>query len=151
MFDRIVVPTDGSELAEKAVDRAIEYCRRVGASMTTVYVRPTNPMEEVKTLNDYGTSVIPIVTPEAIEHAERHAREMLQRVADRARDQGVECATAIVANDQPYRGIIELAEQQSGSLIFIASHGRGGMEALLLGSVTQKVLAHSKIPVLVFR
>lgn len=148
MFDRIMVPTDGSELAEKAVDRAIEYCRRTGASMTTLYVRPTNPLTALTT---YGAAVIPLVTPEAIEDAERHARDLLQRVADRARERGVECASLLVVNDQSYRGIIEAAEQQGCSLIFMASHGRGGMEALLLGSVTQKVLTHSKIPVLVFR
>ncbi|MET1081949.1 MAG: universal stress protein [Burkholderiales bacterium] len=132
MFDKIVVPTDGSELAEKAVDYAIEYCRRTGATMTAVYVRsPT--------------------FPEHIERMETHGSELLERVAERARSQGVECATVQAVNDQTYLAIIEVTEQQGCSMIFMASHGRSGVGALLLGSVTQKVLVHSKIPVLVFR
>jgi nucleotide-binding universal stress UspA family protein len=74
-----------------------------------------------------------------------------QRVAERARSQGVECATVQAVNDQPYLAIIEVTEQQGCSMIFMASHGRSGVGALLLGSVTQKVLVHSKIPVLVVR
>lgn len=152
MFDKIVVPTDGSELADKAVDHAIEYCRRTGAKMTIVYVRSPAPITEVVAFGDYGSGAAVAITPESvIERMERHGRELLDRVAQRARDHGVECETVLAVNEQPYRSIIETAEQQGCSMIFMASHGRSGVEALLLGSVTQKVLTHSKIPVLVFR
>jgi len=152
MFDKIVAPTDGSELAEKAVDHAIDYCRRTGATMTVVYVRPPTPITETVAFGDYGTGNAVAITPESrTEQAERHGHELLDKVAQRARDAGVECATVLAVNEQPYRAIIETAEQQGCSLIFMASHGRSGVGALLLGSVTQKVLTHSKVPVLVFR
>jgi nucleotide-binding universal stress UspA family protein len=152
MFDKIVVPTDGSELAEKAVDRAIEYCHRTGAAMTAVYVRDPTPVSEVVSLSDYGSGAIKPITPEEIiARMERPGRELLDAVAKRASSKGVACATVLAVNDQPYRAIIDVAEQQGCSMVFMASHGRGGIEALLLGSVTQKVLTHSKVPVLVFR
>ena len=86
-----------------------------------------------------------------IERMEGHGRELLEGVTARARAQGVECDTVLAVHDQPYLAIIAAAEQQGCSMIFMSSHGRGGIGALLLGSVTQKVLTHSKIPVLVFR
>ncbi|MET1081948.1 MAG: universal stress protein [Burkholderiales bacterium] len=152
MFDKIVVPTDGSELAEKAVDFAIEYCRRTGATMTALHVRSPQPISEVVSLSDYGSGAVPALTPEMIiERMEGHGRELLEAVARRARAKGVECATELAVNEHPYRAIIEAAENQGCGMIFMSSHGRSGVEALLLGSVTQKVLTHSKIPVLVFR
>ena len=152
MFDKIVVPTDGSELAEKAVDFAIEYCRRTGATMTAVHVRsPTadhgsGELERLRIGSGPGT----YTRDDHRAHGGPRARTA-RGVAQRARAQGVECATVLAVNDQPYLAIIEAAEQQGCSMIFMSSHGRGGIEALLLGSVTQKVLTHSKIPVLVFR
>jgi len=152
MFDKIVVPTDGSELAEKAVDRAIEYCQRTGATMTALYVREATPVRDVVALSDYGAAAVKPITPEEIiARMERPGRELLDAVVRRAQSQGVQCATVLAVDDQPYKAIIEAAEKQGCSMIFMASHGRSGVEALLLGSVTQKVLTHSKIPVLVFR
>ena len=152
MFNKIVVPTDGSELAEKAVDHAIEFCRYAGASMTAVYVRSPTPIREVVSLSDYGPGSSKAITlDEIMARMEAHGRELLDAVTKRARSQGVECNTVLAVDDEPYRGIIDVAEKEGCSMVFMASHGRGGIGALLLGSVTQKVLTHSKIPVLVFR
>ena len=152
MFDKILVPTDGSERAEKAVDHAIEFCRSTGASMTAVYVRSPTPIREVVSPSDYGPGSKEAITLEEImARMEAHGRELLDAVARRAHSQGVECTTIIKEDDEPYHGIIDVAEQQGSSMIFISSHGRGAIGALLLGSVTQKVLTYSKIPVLVFR
>ena len=152
MFDKIIVPTDGSELADKAVDYAIEYCRRTGAKMTVLHVRLPTPITEAVSFGDYGSGGTKKITPEMIiEGLEGHGRQLLEAAAQRARSQGVECATELVADEHPYRAIIDAAEKLGCSIIFMSSHGRGGVEALLLGSVTQKVLTHSKIPVLVFR
>lgn len=152
MFDKIVVPTDGSPLAEKAVDCAIEYCRRSGAKMTVLHVRSPTPITEAVSFADYGSGGAKEITPEMIiERLEGEGRKLVEAAAERARSQGVECATELAVNEQPYRAIIEAAEKQGCSMIFMSSHGRSGVGALLLGSVTQKVLTHSKIPVLVFR
>ncbi len=151
MFDKILVSTDGSEHAEKAVDYAIEFCRSTGASMTAVYVRSRTPVREVVSLSDYGSGSKAITLEEIMARMEAHGRELLDAAAKRARGKGVECATVIAEDDEPYHGIIDVAEQQGCGMIFISSHGRSGIGALLLGSVTQKVLTHSKIPVLVLR
>ncbi len=104
MFDKILVPTDGSELAEKAVDHAIEFCRSTGASMTAVYVRSPTPIREVVSLSDYGPGSKEAITLEEImARMEAHGRELLDAVARRARSQGVECTTVIAEDDEPYR------------------------------------------------
>lgn len=152
MFSKILVTTDGSDLAEKAVDHAIAFCKKLGASMIAVNVRSPKPMREVVSFSDFASHGAQPLTPELIiERMEGHGRKLVDAVASRARSQGVQCDAVVAVNEQPYRGIIEVAEQQGCSMIFMASHGYGGIDAILLGSVTQKVLAHSKIPVLVFR
>jgi len=86
------------------------------------------------------------------EHAERakaHAEKILNGVAEEARQAGVACETVQIEEDHPYEAIIETAKQRGCDLIVMASHGRSGIAAIVLGSVTTKVLTHTKIPVLV--
>ena len=86
------------------------------------------------------------------EHAARakaHAQNILESVAQEARAAGVACETVQVEQDHPYEGIIDTAERRGCDLIVMASHGRSGIAAIVLGSVTMKVLTHTKIPVLV--
>ena len=86
------------------------------------------------------------------EHAERtkaHGQKILNGVAEQARAAGVACETVQIEQDHPYEGIIETAERRGCDLIVMASHGRSGIAAIVLGSVTTKVLTHTKIPVLV--
>jgi len=86
------------------------------------------------------------------EHAARakaHAEKILNGVAEEARSAGVICETVQIVEDHPYEAIIETAKQRACDLIVMGSHGRSGIAAIVLGSVTTKVLTHTKIPVLV--
>jgi nucleotide-binding universal stress UspA family protein len=81
---------------------------------------------------------------------EEHARKTLGAVADAANAAGVACETIHIEHEHPYRAIIDTAESKGCDLIVMASHGRSGLSAVVLGSVTVKVLTHCKIPVLVY-
>lgn len=143
MFDKVLVPTDGSDFSNKAVEAAIEYCRRMGSPMTVLYVMPRSPGVSTMLFGDYAEKVR--------EQNELHGKQVLQQAAERAAAQGVTCDTTLMSDDQPHRAIVKAAEQDRCALVFMASHGRSGIEEALLGSQTQKVLAYSKVPVLVFR
>lgn len=147
MFKHILVPTDGSPFAEPLVDRAIAFARENGARITFFYSMPEYP------LAFYGEgALIDPTTPERFaEMAAAQAKEILGRAEAKAQQQGVVAATLSLTNNAPWEGIIAAAEQAGVDLIFMASHGRRGISGLLLGSETQKVLTHSKIPVLVYR
>jgi nucleotide-binding universal stress UspA family protein len=145
MFQHILIPTDGSQLSQEAVKCGIEMAKRLGARVTGFVAIPEHPR------------IAHWKFPEAIsdEHArlhwQQHAKTILGFVEKQSQNLGVPCDTVYQADDEPYRGILRTAEAHGCDLIFMASHGRRGMEALLLGSETQKVLAHSRIPVLVYR
>ncbi|MEW5781303.1 MAG: universal stress protein [Pseudomonadota bacterium] len=147
MFKHILVPTDGSQLSQEAVKRAISFAKETGARITFFYAKPEYPVAF------YGEgALIDPTTPEKFaQMAEQQAQEILDKCARLAAESGVECATLSKTSDVPYEAIIEAADAAGCDLIFMASHGRRGLGALLLGSETQKVLTHSKIPVLVYR
>lgn len=92
---------------------------------------------------------MPAAFAQHAEHVKQHAGKVLNHVAGAAKAAGVPCDTVQVEDDQPYRAIIKTAEDEGCDLIVMASHGRSGISAVLLGSVTNKVLTHTKIPVLV--
>lgn len=148
MFKHILVPIDGGEHAIAAVKAASVFAKETGAKLTFFFAKPVY-------FTGYlgGDVVIPNPTLEADiqTNLERKADTLLAEAARIATEAGVTCATLCGDNDPPYVGIIAAAEQQGCDLIFMASHGRRGMSALLLGSETQKVLTHCKIPVLVYR
>lgn len=147
MFKHILVPTDGSQLSREAVERAVMFAKESGARITFFYAKPEYPVAF------YGEgALIDPTTPEKFaQMAEQQAQDILNGCARLAADAGVECTTVSKTSDVPYEAIIETAETVGCDLIFMASHGRRGLGALLLGSETQKVLTHSKIPVLVYR
>ncbi|WP_126446087.1 universal stress protein [Sulfuricystis multivorans] len=147
MFKHILVPTDGSQLSQEAVMRAITFAKETGARITFFYAKPEYPVAF------YGEgALIDPTTPEKFaQMAEQQAKEILDACTKLAAAEGVECATRSKTSDIPYEAIIEAADAAGCDLIFMASHGRRGLGALLLGSETQKVLTHSKIPVLVYR
>lgn len=147
MFKHILVPTDGSQLSSDTVKRAVAFAREAGAKVTFFFAKPDYPVAF------YGEgALIDPTTPEKFaEMAEQQAREILGSNEAVAKEAGVACATLSSVSDVPYEAIIAAAEQCGADLIFMASHGRRGISGLLLGSETQKVLTHSKIPVLVFR
>jgi nucleotide-binding universal stress UspA family protein len=147
MFKHILVPTDGSELSQDAVRHAASFAKEVGAAITAFYAKPEYPVTY------YGEGVlIDTTSPEKFaELAETQAQEILDYVAGVCQEAGVPCTKVTATSDVPYEVIIETANNNGCDLIFMASHGRRGFTSLLLGSETQKVLAHSTIPVLVYR
>ena len=147
MFQHIFVPTDGSDLSQETARRAIAFAKEIGAKITAFYARPSYPVAY------YGEgALIDPVTPEKFsEMAGQQANEFLAVIEKLSKDAGVPCAVLSAISDAPYEAIIEAAMQNGCDLIFMASHGRRGISALLLGSETNKVLTYSKIPVLVYR
>ncbi|MFN6960954.1 MAG: universal stress protein, partial [Rhodocyclaceae bacterium] len=143
MFKHLLVPTDGSQLSGQAVKRAVEFAKETGARITFFYAKPEYPVAF------YGEgALIDPTTPEKFaQMADQQAQEILDACAQLAAAAGVACTTRSKTSDIPYEAIIEAAESAGCDLIFMASHGRRGLGALLLGSETQKVLTHSKIPV----
>ena len=145
MFQHILLPTDGSELAVKAIHRGVTFAREQGARVTAVIVsRPFHVMTlEPGMLTD---------TPAAYaKHVDDRTKTYLEVAEVAAKAAGVPCDAVNLEHEHPYQGIIETAENKGCDLIIMASHGRSGMSAVVLGSQTVKVLTHSKIPVLVYR
>ena len=147
MFKHILVPTDGSALSGDTVKKAVDFARETGAKITFFYAKPDYPVAF------YGEgALIDPTTPEKFaEMTEKQAGEILAAAQDLASAAGVACAVSSAVSDVPYDAIINAATENGCDLIFMASHGRRGLSGLLLGSETQKVLTHSKIPVLIYR
>ena len=147
MFKHILVPTDGSALSTDTVKKAVDFAREIGAKVTFFYAKPDYPVAF------YGEgALIDPTTPEKFaEMADKQARDILDASSALARAAGVACAANAATSDMPYQAIIDAAAASGCDLIFMASHGRRGLSGLLLGSETQKVLTHSKVPVLVYR
>ena len=147
MFKHILVPTDGSALSTQTVNRAIDFARETGAMVTFFYAKPEYPVAF------YGEgALIDPTTPEKFASmADQQAEEILAGCEALALAAQVRSARLARTSDIPYEAIIQAAESAGCDLIFMASHGRRGFGGLLLGSETQKVLTHSKVPVLVYR
>ena len=147
MFKNILIPTDGSKLSAKAIKSGLVFAKSIKAQVTGCHVvEPFQPYY----FGDYIPPDMP--TPKEFE---RHAREAgekyLGQMEALARAAGLKYSGSVVMADTPYAGIINAARKGRCDLIFMASHGRSGLSGLLLGSETNKVLTHSKIPVLVYR
>jgi len=147
MFKHILLPTDGSNLSNKAVRRGIEFARKIKARVTALHVTP-----QFKAFAGEGfTPLSPALKKRLEDVAQGRATKLLEAVARQARARKVRCTTLNVASDLPYQEIIATARKKKCDLIMMASHGRRGLSSLLLGSETAKVLLHSKVPVLVVR
>jgi nucleotide-binding universal stress UspA family protein len=147
MFKHILVPTDGSPLSSDTVKRAIVFARETGAKITFFFAKPDYPVA----FYGEGALIDPTTPDKFSEMAEKQAQEILAVHEASAKAEGVVSASLSSVSDIPYEAIIAAAETSGADLIFMASHGRRGISGLLLGSETQKVLTHSKIPVLVYR
>ena len=147
MYTRILVATDGSSLSKKAVANAIQLAATCGAELVALKVVPRYPQT-------YFEGSIPL-SPNEIGRIEKQwadaAAENLASVQKSATAKGVTCKTVTVKSDVVSDAIINTAKKQKVDLVVLASHGRKGIKRLLLGSETQQVLTHSKIPVLVYR
>jgi len=144
MFKRILVPTDGSDLSNKAVAAAIDLAKALKAAMVGM-----------TTLEPYSYSNLSEYRPETLDDYESRmdqvGAERLAKLADMATQAGVPIETVTVKSFLPYEAIIDTAKGKGCDLIVMASHGRRGLNAVLLGSETQKVLTHSSVPVMVYR
>ncbi|MEW6703687.1 MAG: universal stress protein [Pseudomonadota bacterium] len=144
MYQRILVPTDGSEITGKAVQTAIGLARALGAQLRTIGVKEPFPYSAISEMQ-------PTPPQEFYDAQERIASSRIKQVMDAAAAANVPCEAHTVEALHPWEAIIDYAKQHQCDLIVMASHGRRGMAALLLGSETQKVLTHSTVPVLVVR
>ena len=148
MYKHILVPTDGSALSQKAVRTATELARGMKAKVTAIHViAPYSPPIMMESAIAY-TAASPA---EYRKSSEKQAQLMLDKVKAGVEAKKVACDVAFVNNAHPWEAIIKLATGRKCDLIVMASHGRRGLEGLLLGSETNKVLTHSKTPVLVCR
>jgi nucleotide-binding universal stress UspA family protein len=147
MFKHLLIPTDGSEVAERAVIAGIAFAKSVGARVTAFtaleeYQVPSEP----ELMARHGKS-----PDQHMAQAQQKAEAILGPVRERAAAAGVACEVCHALNDRPYEAIIQAAGSRGCDLIFMASHGRRGLLALVHGSQAQGVLTHSKIPTLVYR
>lgn len=147
MYKHIVVATDGSELAKRGLDHALRLAGIIGARVTICTV--IEPSAMLGYADMAGAVFDPL--PEMIEAQQDGAKKVLKDASDAALALGIESETQVVDNAFPAEGIIAVAEKVGADLIVMGSHGRRGIGRLLLGSQTNEVLAHSKIPVLVIR
>jgi nucleotide-binding universal stress UspA family protein len=145
MYANILIPTDGSELASKAVQHGIALAKRIGAKVTVFMVLP--PFRTFTT----DTQMIEDTPAQYKARMHEHAGKTLGAAAAAAQAAGVACETVQVEHEHPYQAIIDTAKSKNCDLIVMASHGRHGISAIVLGSETVKVLTHCKIPVLVHR
>lgn len=147
MYRHILIPTDGSETADKAVAAGIAFAREASARVTLFTAVP-----EYQLPSESAAMARQMISP--AEH-ERRSREQAERIfaaaAERARCAGVEFDTDFALDDHPHEAIIEAAERHGCDAIFMSSHGRRGISRLLLGSETAAVLSHTRIPTLVYR
>jgi nucleotide-binding universal stress UspA family protein len=147
MYQHILIPTDGSEVAEKAVTAGIDFARDAGAKVTLFTAVPEyEPPSETQVLARRVVSVA-----DHARESERLARGILAPAADKARAANLRFETAFSQSNQPWQAIIDAANRYGCDAIFMASHGRKGLAAVWHGSQTREVLTHSKVPTLVYR
>ena len=144
MYKHILVPTDGSDITAKAVDTAVALAKLSGAKLTTLCVKEPFPYSAISEMQ-------PVPPQEFYDAQERIAAERVRAVMAVAEAAGVPCSGSTVEALHPWEAILDMAKQQACDLIVMASHGRRGMAALLIGSETSRVLTHSPLPVLVVK
>lgn len=147
MFKHILIPTDGSPVAGKAVKAGLKMAKEIGAKVTGYCaIEPISP-------RIYGEGYM--VGRARVSELEKQARQVgdgyLAAMEKLAKASGVQFDSVCSVTAAPYDGIVEAARRKKCDVIFMASHGRGGIAGLLLGSVAHKVLVKSKLPVLIYR
>ena len=148
MFKHILVATDGSKLSGKAVDVAIGLASNLGARLTGFHATEDYPIMPFPEYPVAAGSLTPAVWKAG---EEKRARRMLEKVEAKAKKAGVACDTRFSLALHPYEAIIQAAKTAHCDLIVMASHGRRGIQGIVLGSEANKVLTHGKLPVLVVR
>ena len=148
MFKNILIPTDGSRSANKAVKKGFQLAKKLGAKVTGYYAIEAMPPH----VYEEGYSIGGTITVKTLERlAWEIGQQHLDGMARLAAANGIVFSGVVGKAETPYEGIIQAAKAHRCDAIVMASHGRRGLADLILGSVTHKVLTHSKLPVLVFR
>jgi nucleotide-binding universal stress UspA family protein len=145
MYKHVLIPTDGSDLSSRAEAAGLTLARALDARVTVLTVTP--PFQFIGT----EPMILVATEPEYEKGQAARAEKTLERVKMSAAAIGVPVETLRTVSTHPFEAIIATAKERGCDLIFMASHGRGGVTGLILGSETSKVLTHSKIPVLVYR
>lgn len=146
MFKAILVPTDGSPLSEKVIFSAVDAAKINGGKIVGIsvgYPYPHTRPTEGAGVADFGQVYEDQMRQEAQQHVEQ--------IANAARAMGVPCETITPLSFEPHQEILKAVKEFGCDVIFMASHGRTGLRKLFVGSETQKVLAESSVPVMVFR
>ncbi|HWP17947.1 MAG TPA: universal stress protein [Burkholderiaceae bacterium] len=144
MYKRILVPTDGSDITQRAVQTAISLAKLTGAQIYTISVKDPYPYSAI-------SEIQPTLPQEFLDAQERVAARNVAAVKDACTEAGVPCVAHTVESVSVWEAIVDHAKSQQCDLIVMASHGRRGVQALLLGSETNRVLTHSPVSVLVVR
>ena len=144
MFKKILVPSDGSGLAHKAAELAADLAKVHGAQVVGVYVIDPFPYLGIGDASAVGLQAY-------LSEAKAAAGRSLAIIRDACEARGVPFAGDTIERNVVYEGIIETCKAEACDLIVMASHGRQGVQALILGSVAQKVLTHSPVPVLIVK
>lgn len=145
MYKRILVPTDGSPVSESAVAAAIEFARACGSEIVALSIAVPEPLLQ-------SVEGAMVVDPgRQVDELRTHAQDLAAAIAARAQGAGVACTTVTMASLDPGEAIVQAARENACQLIVMGSHGRRGLSRLLMGSVTQAVLAYAPVPVMVVR
>lgn len=148
MFKNILMPTDGSEHSERAIERGIELAKLCGAKVTGIHVVPDYRL--MMALAD-GAYLDPGTEEKAEEEAHVHAASFLEFVQKTAMAAGVPCETVVATNDRPYDAIVNTANEHGCDLIVMTARYRRGLTSLIMGRESDRVLHRASIPVLMFR
>ena len=146
MFKHILMPTDGSDHSERAIERGIELAKLCGAKVTGIHVMPDYPM-----MMAYEGSFDSIPQEKADEEARALAAGFLAFVQKTAAAAGVPCDTVVATNAHPYDAIVNTANERGCDLIVMTSQYRKGLVSLIMGNESTRVLHRASIPVLTFR
>ena len=144
MFKHILVPVDGSDTAQKAVAKAAGLAQAFGSEVTVIYVIDPYPFTGLGSDFAYGQA-------EYLSAASAEARESIAAARKVLEPLGVRVHSDVVEAHAAWRGILDKGQAIGADLLVMGSHGRRGMEKMILGSVTQAVLSHAHLPVLVVR
>jgi nucleotide-binding universal stress UspA family protein len=145
MYTRILLPTDGTEFCERAIRHGVSLAKILKASVVGVTV--TQPLHSAVPRSFIPKNLAGIIHSETVKLADEKL-SVIQRIGEEA---GVQAELVRQSNDHPWQAIVQTAREKQCDLIVMASHGRRGLSAVVLGSETQKVLTHSSVAVLVIR
>ena len=145
MFKHILIPIDGSEFSDRAIDTGLRFAKSIGARVTGFIAEPDYTQPTYGDMISRSGESMDVYSI----RLRSHAQGVLRRIEKRALDEGVQFDSSFVQNDDPVAAIVGAAEEHNCDLIVMASHGRRGLDKLIHGSATEGVMAHTQIPVLV--